>query len=112
MTGEIEWQSAAGPSYAASAHSGGAVVAGALDSTLKVFHATTGAVLYVAPLAGPISSAPAVVGDRLYIGSGTASSDLCAKDQPGSEFCFLAFDETLGALGGVHGFRVAVDVGA
>lgn len=111
-TGALEWQSAAGPSYAASAHSGGAVVAGALDSTLKVFDAETGAVLFSAPLAGPVSSGPAIVGDRVYIGSGTASSDLCAKDQPGSEQCFAAFDETLGAAGGVHGFRVAVDVGA
>ena len=57
--------------------------------------------------AGPISSAPAIVGDHVFIGSGTASSDLCAKDLPGSEACFLAFDETLGATGGVHAFRLA-----
>lgn len=106
-TGAVEWQSIAGPTYAASAHSGGVVAAGALDSTLKVFHARTGLPLHVAPLAGPISSGPAIVGDHLFIGSGTSSSDLCAKDQPGSELCFLAFDETLGATGGVHAFRLA-----
>lgn len=106
-TGERRWSGVAGPSYAGSAHSHGAVVAGALDATLKVFEAQTGLLLHAAPLAGPISSAPAIVGDRVFIGSGTASSDLCAKDLPGSEACFLAFDETLGATGGVHAFRVA-----
>jgi len=106
-SGAREWAGLAGPSYAASAHSRGVVVAGALDSTMKVFDAETGVPLYVAALAGPVSSAPAIVGDRVFIGSGTASSDLCAKDAPGSEACFLAFDETLGATGGVHAFRLA-----
>jgi len=106
-TGAREWAGAAGPSYAGSAHSGGVVVAGALDATLKVFDSETGLPLWASPLLGPISSAPAIVGDRVFIGSGTASSDLCAKDLPGSEACFLAFDETLGATGGVHAFRVA-----
>lgn len=104
--GDLRWQSVAGPSYAAAAHSHGVVVAGALDSVLKVFEADTGALLYAAPLAGPISSGPAIVGDSVYIGSGTSSSDLCAKDVPGSEHCLQFFDDTLGATGGVHAFRL------
>lgn len=108
--GAVRWAGIAGPTYAASAHSHGVVVAGALDNLLKVFEAGTGALLYAAPLAGPISSGPAIVGDSIYIGSGTSSSDLCAKDLPGSEACFQLFDETLSQTGGVHAFRLATSV--
>jgi hypothetical protein len=48
-----------------------------------------------------------VVGDTVFVGAGTSTSDLCAKDRPGSELCFLAFDTALGQQGGVHAFRLS-----
>lgn len=105
--GSRRWSGVAGPSYAASGHVNGVVIAGALDNELKAWDARTGDLLVAHPLAGPISSGPAVVGDRVYVGSGTSSSDLCAKDTPGAEACLAAFDEALGRTGGVHAFTLA-----
>jgi outer membrane protein assembly factor BamB len=82
------------------------VLAGALDGLLKAFDAGTGRLLWASPLLGPISSGPAVVDDMVVVGSGTSSSDLCAKGQPYSDACFLAFDTVLGQQGGVHAFRL------
>lgn len=107
-TGEIRWQSAAAPSYAASATVNGVVFAGALDDLLKAFDARNGRILWTAPLLGPISSGPAIVGDSLYVGSGTSSSDACAKELPINEQCQQFFDEAVGATGGVHAFELAL----
>jgi len=101
------WSGAPVPTYAASAHVNGVVLSGALDSMLRAYDARDGRILWTAPLLGPISSGPAIVGDRVFIGSGTSSSDLCAKDAPGSEVCFAFFDTTLGQTGGVHAFHLA-----
>jgi polyvinyl alcohol dehydrogenase (cytochrome) len=108
-TGAVRWQGAAGPSYGASAVVNGVVFAAALDSTLKAFDAVDGRLLWMAPLAGPSSSGPAVAGDLVVVGSGTATSDLCAKGRPDSELCFLAFDTVLGQQGAVHAFRLSPD---
>lgn len=105
-TGEILWQGAQGPTYAASAVTNGVVLHGALDDVLRAYHAGTGLLLSAQPLMGPISSAPAIVGDQVFVGSGTSSSDACAKEAPGSELCFLFFDEVLGGTGGVHALQV------
>lgn len=99
------WSGVAGPSYAASAVVNGVVFAGDLTGVFKAFDASNGLPLFAFPLLGPISSAPAVAGDLVVIGSGTSSSDLCAKGTPGSEACFAAFDLTLGSLGAVTAFR-------
>jgi polyvinyl alcohol dehydrogenase (cytochrome) len=104
-TGTSMWSGVAGPSYAASAVVNGVVFAGDLTGVFKAFDAATGLPLFASPLLGPISSAPAVAGDLVVIGSGTSSSDLCAKGTPGSEACFAAFDLTLGSLGAVTAFR-------
>lgn len=106
-TGAVRWSSPLSPTYAASAHVNGVVLAGALDDLLKVWDARTGALLGAHPLLGPISSGPAIVGDRVYVGSGTASSDLCAKDTPGADLCLAVFDQVVGATGGVHAFELA-----
>lgn len=107
-SGEVLWQGAQAPSYAASAVSGGVVFHGALDDVLRARDARTGAVLWSAPLAGPISSGPAITGDTVVVGSGTSSSDACAKDTPVfSEACSTAFEDALGSTGGVHAFRLA-----
>jgi polyvinyl alcohol dehydrogenase (cytochrome) len=107
-SGAVRWQMPIVPTYAASAATAEVVFAGALDGVLKAFHADTGAVLWASPLLGPISSGPAIAGDMVFIGSGTSSSDLCAKDDPYSAACFLLFDNLLGQQGGVHAFRLAL----
>lgn len=99
------WTGVAGPTYAASAVVNGVVFAGDLTGVFKAFDAANGLPLFAFPLLGPISSAPAVAGNLVVIGSGTSSSDLCAKGTPGSEACSTAFDLTLGSLGSVTAFR-------
>lgn len=111
--GGILWQDfTVGPSYAASATVNGVVFHGALDNLLRGYDAASGTILFSMPLQGPISSGPAIVGDSLYVGSGTSSSDLCAKpgDDPLSvvifDLCLQLFEESLGATGAVHAFRL------
>ena len=106
-TGELLWQGASAPSYGASAAVNGVVLAGALDATLKAFDADSGRVLWASPLLGAASSGPAVAGDMVFVGSGTSTSDACAKDRPGDAACVLAFDAALGQQGGVHAFQLA-----
>jgi polyvinyl alcohol dehydrogenase (cytochrome) len=105
-TGTVVWRGVQAPTYAGSAVVNGVVFHGALDGVLRALDADSGLPLWAAPLAGPISSAPAIVDDSVYVGSGTSSSDLCAKDLPGSELCVQAFDSVLGRTGGIHAFRV------
>ena len=105
-TGAVRWQHVTTPSYAASAATGGVVLAGALDGVLKAYDAESGSPLWASPALGAISSAPALAGDLVVVGSGTSTSDACAKGRPGSELCFLAFDAALGQQGGVHAFRL------
>nr|MBA2280838.1 PQQ-binding-like beta-propeller repeat protein [Acidimicrobiia bacterium] len=104
-TGASRWSAVAGPSYAASAVVNGVVFAGDLTGTLKAFNAANGLPLSVMPLLGPISSSPAIAGSTVVVGSGTSSSDLCAKGTPGSDACIQAFDLTLGSLGAVTALR-------
>jgi polyvinyl alcohol dehydrogenase (cytochrome) len=106
VTGEIPTGGIGGPSYAASATVNGVVFSGALDNLFKAYEAGSGALIWAMPLLGPISSGPAIVGDTVYVGSGTSSSDLCAKELPGSELCILYFDTILGGTGGIHAFRL------
>lgn len=108
-SGAFEWRGAQAPSYAASAAVNDVVFAGALDNVLRAYHADTGAVLWAAPLLGPISSGPAIVGDSVYVGSGTSSSDACPKSaEPFSTACFTVFDDALGSTGGIHAFELGV----
>jgi polyvinyl alcohol dehydrogenase (cytochrome) len=104
--GTVRWNGLTGPTYAASATVNGVVVGGALDGLVRAWDGETGRQLWAAPTLGPVSGGPAIVGDRVYVTSGTSSSDLCAKDAPGSELCFAFFDETLGASGGIQAFEV------
>lgn len=105
--GSRRWVAAAGPSYAASAVVNGVVFAGDLTTLFKGFDARTGLPVFAFPLLGPISSAPAIAGDTVVIGSGTSASDLCAKEVPGSDVCAEAFRLSLGSLGAVTAFRPA-----
>jgi outer membrane protein assembly factor BamB len=102
------WSGPAAPSYAAAAVVNGVVLDGALDGTFKAFDATSGQVLWAQPLLGPISSGAAVVGDSVYVGSGTSSSDACQKGVPVvSDACVAAFNEVLGSTGGISAFHLA-----
>lgn len=105
--GAIRWQGAQAPAYAASGAVNGVVFAGALDSVFRAYDTETGAILWASPLAGPISSGPAITSDRVYVGSGTSSSDACAKELPINELCLAFFDQVAGGLGGVHAFELA-----
>ncbi len=106
--GSITWQdSTAVPTYAATAVVNGVAFHGALDSLLRARDTTTGLSLWAMPVLGPVSSGPAIVGDSVYVGSGTSSSDLCGKDTPiFSDLCTLVFDEGTAMTGGVHAFRL------
>lgn len=107
--GSRRWAGAQAPSYAASAAVNGVVFHGALDNVLRAYHADTGAVLWAEPLLGPISSGAAVVGDSVYVGSGTSSSDACRKEFPDfvNQLCVDLFDEAIGSTGGIHAFELA-----
>lgn len=105
-SGMVRWQAPVVPTYGASAVSNDVAFAGALDGILRAFHTDTGAILWASPTLGPISSGPVVVGDMVFVGSGTSTSDLCAKEDPWSPACFLVFDTILGQQGGVHAFRL------
>jgi polyvinyl alcohol dehydrogenase (cytochrome) len=106
-TGTIRWYGAQAPSYAATSVINGLAFSAGLDSLLRAYDTNTGLLRWVTPVIGPASSAPAVVGDSVYIGSGTASSDVCAKDTPPvSELCFAALDASLGSVGGIHAFEL------
>jgi hypothetical protein len=105
-SGEIAWQFTQGPVYAATSYTNGVVFNGALDSIMHVYDAELGVPLAALPAEGPISSGPAIVGDWVFFGGGTSSSDLCAKDQPYSDACFAVFESVLGAQGGVHAYAL------
>jgi outer membrane protein assembly factor BamB len=95
------------PSYAASAVVHGVVFASDLSGAFKAFDAATGRVLWSAPLLGPASSGAAIVGDDVFVGSGTSSTDACAKGVPVfSPACFLAFENVLGSTGGISAFHL------
>jgi hypothetical protein len=83
---------------------GGVVFVGDLSGVFKAFGASNGLLLSALPGLGPISSAPAIAGDTVVVGTGTSSSDLCAKGLPIDETCVQAFDLTLGSLGSVAAF--------
>jgi polyvinyl alcohol dehydrogenase (cytochrome) len=104
-TGASRWSGLAIPTYAASAVVNGVVLAGDLSMLFKAFDASNGLPLSVLPLLGPISSGPAIAGDTIVIGSGTSSTDLCAKDTPIDAPCRQLFDVTLGSLGSVTALR-------
>lgn len=105
-TGAVRFQAGVGPTYGATAVVNGVAFNAALDDLLKAYDTETGQLLWSAPLAGPGSSGPVVYGDMVFIGSGTSTSDACAKDQPYDEACVFFFDTALATLGGIHAFRL------
>lgn len=93
-TGDILWRSPLSrQSYGAPTYSNGVVlVPSTFSADLLAIHADTGALLSVMPVAGASSSSPTVVGDTIYLGTGTRTSDLEFK-----AFGASAADRFLGA---------------
>ncbi|HEX9712865.1 MAG TPA: PQQ-binding-like beta-propeller repeat protein [Actinomycetota bacterium] len=83
--GRILWRSPLSrQSYGAPTYANGVVfVPSTVDFAINVFHADTGVLLRRVPLNGAPSSAPALVGDSLYIGSGTTEQGLPLDDLSG-----------------------------
>jgi outer membrane protein assembly factor BamB len=75
-TGELEWVwQLAGPSYGAPTIANGVVfVPDTFSSTVMALDAESGRLLWTSPVF-PSSSAPAVVGDSIYLGGGTRETD-------------------------------------
>lgn len=106
-TGARKWYAATAPSYAASGAVNGVVFAGSLDGVLHAFDESTGVPRWSISLGAPVSSGVAVAGNSIFVGSGTSSSDACAKGVPVfSDVCFAAFDGVLGSVGAVNAFRL------
>jgi polyvinyl alcohol dehydrogenase (cytochrome) len=106
-TGARKWYAATAPSYAASGAVNGVVFAGSLDGVLHAFDESDGVPRWSISLGAPVSSGVAVAGDSVFVGSGTSSSDACAKGVPVfSDVCFAAFDGVLGSVGAVNAFRL------
>ena len=76
-TGEIDWVwQLAGPSYGTPTVANGVVfVPNTFTDTLMLLDAETGRLITTRPLLGPPASAPAVVGDSVYLGGGTRETD-------------------------------------
>lgn len=77
-TGAILWRSPLSrQSYGAPTFANGVVlVPSTFSAELLAFHADTGALLSAMPVFGASSSSPTVVGDTIYLGAGTRTSDL------------------------------------
>lgn len=106
-TGAVRFQGGVGPTYGATSVVNGVAFNAALDDLLKAYDTETGRLLWTAPLAGPGSSGAVAYEDMLFIGSGTSTSDLCAKEQVYDGACTFVFDTALASLGGLHAFRLA-----
>ena len=102
----VKWSGLGLPAYGAAAAVNGVIFQGALDTLLKAYDSRTGRVLWVAPMLAPVASGPAVAGDRVYVGSGLSSSDLCVKGTPIDSLCTTLFSDVLGSLGGVTAFKL------
>jgi hypothetical protein len=77
-TGATDWTyRLAGPSYGSTTVAGGvALVSDTFGSSFVTLNASTGLPLGTLPLYGPPSSAPAVVGNSVYVTTGTRETDL------------------------------------
>ncbi|MDX6233585.1 MAG: hypothetical protein QOH68_2619, partial [Nocardioidaceae bacterium] len=77
-SGAILWRTPLSrQSYGAPTYSNGVVlVPSTFSAELLAFQADTGVLLSAMPVAGASSSSPTVVGDTIYLGAGTRTSDL------------------------------------
>jgi outer membrane protein assembly factor BamB len=102
IDGRILWRAPiARASYGAASYANGVVfMPSTFDFSINAFDANTGLPLWVFPLHGPPSSTPVVVGDSLYVGTGTRTTDLEYKLTDGNTL------SPLSPLSGVYGFEL------
>ena len=83
VDGRILWRSAvARPSFGAPTYANGIVfVPGTISFSLQAYDANTGTLIAEHPLGGAPSSSPSVVGDTVFIGTGTSIDPLPPESQ-------------------------------
>lgn len=115
QTGRIDWVfRLALPTYAAtSVVNGLALVPETFESSLLALDAATGRPLWLSPVIGPPSSTPVVVGDSVYLGTGTRETDLeykAVSSQLQNAFKSSLGESPLSPISGVEAFRLAGDL--
>jgi polyvinyl alcohol dehydrogenase (cytochrome) len=108
--GALLWRAPlARQSYGAPTYANGVVLVPAtFDFALQAYDANTGLLLSTIPLAGAPSSAPAIVGDRVFVGAGTRTTDLEFKAFGGGVLDPVLGASPLSPASGVYGFRLPV----
>jgi hypothetical protein len=108
--GALLWRSPlARQSYGAPTYANGVVLVPAtFDFSLQAYDASTGVLLATIPLAGAPSSAPAIVGDHVFIGAGTRTTDAEFKAFGGGALDPLVGPSPLSPASGVYAFRLPV----
>jgi polyvinyl alcohol dehydrogenase (cytochrome) len=106
--GALLWRAPlARQSYGAPTYANGVVLVPATFAfSLQAYDATTGVLLGTIPLAGAPSSAPAIVGDRVFVGAGTRTTDVEFKAFGGGALDPLVGPSPLSPASGVYGFRL------
>jgi outer membrane protein assembly factor BamB len=108
--GALLWRSPlARASYGAPTYANGVVLVPAtFDFALEAYDAATGVLLATFPLAGAPSSAPAIVGDHVFVGAGTRTTDAEFKAFGGGALDPLVGPSPLSPASGVYAFRLPV----
>jgi len=109
-TGDVLWRSPlARQSYGAPTYADGVVlVPSTFSAELLAFHADTGVLLSAMPVVGAPSSSPTVVGDTIYIGGGTRTSDVEFKAFGASAAETLLGASPLSPASGLFAYRIAL----
>lgn len=110
--GRLLWRSPVSrQSYGAPTYARGLLfVPSTFDASVKVFRASTGRLVHDLHFTGAVSSAPAVVGDSIYFGTGTRETDLEFKTFGGEDTEPVLGEHVLSRLSGVWAFEVpAID---
>jgi outer membrane protein assembly factor BamB len=109
-TGRVLWRSPlARQSYGAPTYADGVVlVPSTFSAELLAFHADTGLLLSAMPVVGAPSSSPTVVGDTIYLGGGTRTSDLEFKAFGASAAETLLGASPLSPASGLFAYRIAL----
>jgi len=102
VDGRVLWRAPlARPSYGSASYVNGVVLfASTFDFSAKAFDADTGLLLWESPLPGPPSSTPVALGDSVYIGVGTRTTDAEYKLTDGNTI------SPLSPLSGVVAFQL------
>ncbi|MFL6204181.1 MAG: PQQ-binding-like beta-propeller repeat protein [Acidimicrobiales bacterium] len=109
-TGRVLWRTPlARQSYGAPTYADGVVlVPSTFSAELLAFHADTGALLSAMPVVGAPSSSPTVVGDTIFLGGGTRTSDLEFKAFGASAAETVLGASPLSPASGLFAYRIAL----